>query len=116
MDSALVTPRQERIAPILGGPATVGGTMGIGVATTEATADNEDVFASFFQQNLSSGSGMIDNLDGSHVTSSDFPSMSGSHMATDLPSNRSSLSESPFSSLLTSGMDHALFPNPPPQW
>lgn len=116
MDSALVTPRQERIAPILAGPATVGGTLGIGVVTTDTTSDNVDVFASFFQQNLSSGSGTIDNLGGSHITSGGFSSMNGSHMVTDLPSNRSSLSESSFSSLLTSGLDHAIFPSSPTQW
>jgi len=111
----LSTPRQERIPPLLAGPATVASMGSLGSQTSSETGpDGEDVFASFFHQNISSGSGTIDNMGGSHISTA-----FSNQLSTDLSSHQPPLSDSSgFSSLLGSGMDHVLYPvsGPATQW
>jgi len=114
-ESAMITPRQERLHSILGsGPATVaaipslssggGSTPGIGLGSG---GGGEDVFASFFSHphGHSNGAGTIDHLHG-HGHSHGHAGHGGPYHESDHG----------FSSLLTTnGLQHTLYPSPSTQ-
>lgn len=103
----LATPRHEIPLSLL---PTTSTNLSTTVPTTGTCGETEDVFASFFSQNIASGSGMIDNLTGGHSTTTTpsygVDTRSKAHGLTLTNTHGQS-------SILGAGLDHALYSTTP---